>query len=240
MGWNGGLFRPRRISPLITLDEVLQALGDDGVDGRRRADVPLADVVGTLARTSDFDDGFRLVNHALRDRWQRLATAMLAGVDPPPVELVQLGDLYFVVDGHHRVSVARALGRDSIPARVLRVCTVAYARCRLRPEHLATKAAERRFLERVPLEVALRCALWLDSADDWLRLADAAEAWGFRRSLQSGKVLDRCELARAWWAEEVAPVVESQRRTGRGAGKGDVELYVAALSAGDAEAARLG
>jgi uncharacterized ParB-like nuclease family protein len=224
--WHG-----RPTPRLLVLDDVLAAVGDDGVDSRRRDEVPLADVVGTLNRPDDFDQEFRLVNRALRSRWAAVTDLMGSGADPAPVELVQLGDLYFVVDGHHRVSAARALGRDAIAARVLRICTVAYALRCLRMPHLQAKAAERQFLERVPLDRGLRRRLWLDCPQDWLRLADAAEAWAYRRALQTGRLLDRCEVAAAWWAEEVTPVVAAERRCGRGGERRDVRLYLDALVA---------
>lgn len=232
MGWLRARVRGGPPSRLLTLDDVLAALGDGGVDSRRRAEVPLTDVVGTLNRADDFDAEFRLVNQALCDRWDGVGASMRSGSDPAPVELIQLGDLYFVVDGHHRVSVARALGRDTIMARVLRICTVAYATRCLCTVHLEAKAAERRFLERVPLGVGLRCGLWLDCPGDWLRLAESAEAWGRWHARRTGQVLDRCELAGAWWTQEVTPAAEAARRAGRDAGRHDVQLYLDGLTAG--------
>jgi hypothetical protein len=96
----------------------------------------------------------------------------------------------------------------------------------LRAIHLPNKAAERRFLERVPLSDELRDDLWLDKPVDWAHLADAAEAWGFRQSLAGRRITDRNELAAGWWAEEVAPVLESARAAGLGDGERDIELYV--------------
>ena len=228
MGWFHGL-RRHCTSRLLSLEEVLTTLGDDGPDTRLRAAVPLHDIVGSLSRSRDFDEDFGLLNRALRDRWAAVARAVESGGDPARVELIQVGDLYFVVDGHHRVSVSRALGRDTIPATVLRVCTTAYGHCRLRPANLPTKAAERRFLERVPLQIGLRCGLWLDSPDAWQRLADTAESWASRCARETGRVLSRCELAEAWWALEVRPVVAAARRTGRGVGLRDIEVYADTL-----------
>lgn len=231
MGWLRGVLGERDASKLLSLRDVLTVLGDDGVDGRSCAEVPLADVVGSVNRFGDFDQRFRPLNSAVRHRRASLTDAIRAGFHPPPVDLIQVGDLYFVVDGHHRVSIACALGRDTILAKVLRVCTTAYGLCRLRPEHLAAKSAEREFLERVPLDVVLRCSLWLDCASDWRRLADAAEAWGFRHSLVTGRVLDRCDLARSWWTEEVVPAVEAARRAGRADALRDVQIYLDVLTA---------
>jgi hypothetical protein len=233
MRWYRAILGGRCTPGLIPLDDALDALGDDGFMDRRHAEVPLGNVVGTVNRPNDFDHEFRLVNQSLQDRWRRLATAVESGFEPPPVELIQLGELYFVSDGHHRVSVARALGRDSIPARVLRICTIAYAMCCLRLAHLPSKAAERRFLERVPLPEEVRSNLWLDQPADWMRLADAAEAWAFRRSLDSRRPIDRHQLARAWWTDEVMPVLEAVRAAGAGLGMRDVQLYVTALAVRD-------
>lgn len=230
----GRLLPLRRRSSLLSLDATLAALGHDGDMGSRCDEVPVADIVGTAGRSADFDADFRLVNPALRDRWQQVATALGPDRPIPAVRLVQLGQIYFVVDGHHRVSLARHRGQRVIPAQVRRICTVAYAMCCIRSQHLGTKAAERAFLERVPLPDDVRPALWLDRPADWLRLADAAEAWGLRRTLaRPDGQLDRHGLAAAWWREEVQPVLRRIRARGVGLDLRDVQLYVSALAARD-------
>lgn len=233
MRWFRELFPQRADQKLMRLADALAALGDDGVSERRQAEVPLASVVGTVSRPDDFDAEFRLVNGHLRDRWFRLAEAVRAGAEPPPVNLIQLGELYFVNDGHHRVSVARSLGRDVIDAHVVRICTIAYAMCCIRLAHLPSKAAERRFLERVPLPADVRGGLWLDDPAAWMRLADAAEAWGLRTSLDGRPLLDRRELADRWWTEEVSPVLDRLRTRGVGLDLRDVQLYATALAIRD-------
>lgn len=217
----------------MPLHDALEALGDDGVMGRRHAEVRLDSVVGTVGRAHDFDQDFCLVNKSLQDRWCPLADAVRSGLEPPPVELVQLGELYFVNDGHHRVSVARSLGRDVISARIVRVCTIAYALCCLRLAHLPSKAAERSFLERVPLPDELRRGLWLDEPAAWTRLADAAEAWAWRQALDGHPLTDRRELAGRWWTEEVMPLLERVRAAGAGLDLRDVQLYATALAVRD-------
>jgi hypothetical protein len=220
----------RLTAGLIPFADALEALGRDGVLGRRHDEVPVGQIVGSLARARDFDGEFRLRNRELNGRWRSVAAVMARGVEPP-VELIQLGELYFVVDGHHRVSVARALGRPSVTARVLQLCTVAYAMACLRLPDLPSKAAERRFLQRIPLPDAVRAQLWLDEPDQWARLADAAEAWAFRQSLTGRPLTDRDTLASAWWAEEVEPVLVRLR--GNGAPARDVQIYATALGVRD-------
>lgn len=234
----GASLSPRQRDDLVSLCKVLEALGDDGLMGQWRGEIPVADIVGTESETRarDFAADFRLRNRALDDRWQRVACAMLSGRPLPPVDLVLVGELYFVRDGHHRVSVARSLGLGSVRARVQQICTVAFAMACLRAAHLANKTAERRFLDRVPLPVALRCRLWLDDPAHWGRLADAAEAWGFRQSLQNRPLADRESLAEAWWHEEVEPSVVALRSAGAPTELRDVQVYATALTTGAAPA----
>jgi len=80
--------------------------------------VPLDAIVGTLEPTPHFDARFRPASEVVRGRWQRIALAHRRGDALPPIELVKRADGYYVLDGRHRVSVARALGHPDIDARV--------------------------------------------------------------------------------------------------------------------------
>lgn len=91
-----------------------------GVD-RGLEDVPLER--GSAARWTDLrvHDAFLPRRESLRERWEDVATLAEGHRGFPPVQLYRVGDVYFVVDGHHRVSVARSLGAESIEARITRV-----------------------------------------------------------------------------------------------------------------------
>jgi hypothetical protein len=80
--------------------------------------VPLSRITGSEGRHGDFDRWFAPLNPALKNRWQSVATARYQGVTLPLVELIRVGESYFVRDGHHRLSVARALGEEEIEALV--------------------------------------------------------------------------------------------------------------------------
>jgi hypothetical protein len=76
--------------------------------------VPLSSIVGTLEPTTHFDACFRPTSELMRHRWERIALAHRKGDALPPIVLLARPDGYYVVDGRHRVSVARALGQRSI------------------------------------------------------------------------------------------------------------------------------
>ena len=80
--------------------------------------VPLDAIVGTLEPTPHFDARFRPASEVVRGRWQRIALAHRRGDALPPIDLIKRPDGYYVLDGRHRVSVARALGYPDIDARV--------------------------------------------------------------------------------------------------------------------------
>lgn len=215
----------------MRLADALAALGHNGAMGSYDDEIALSDVVGTVARAADFDSDF---SPRRRDgRWRRTNKLFRDGSYPPPIDVVRLGDLLFVRDGHHRISVATSLGWDSLPARVQRVCTVAYALGCLRVADLPTKAAERRFLERVPLPDEVSRDLWLEKPADWARLADAALAWGYVHPSVGRTECCAHDLASAWWQQEVRPVVQALRQRGAGAALSDVQLFVTALAARD-------
>jgi hypothetical protein len=80
--------------------------------------VPIDRILGSEGRCKDFDAGFRPLRAHNQARWLRVAEAMYMGVPLPPVHLIQVGDVYFVRDGHHRVSVSKALGQTEMEADV--------------------------------------------------------------------------------------------------------------------------
>jgi hypothetical protein len=80
--------------------------------------VPLQQIRGSEGRNRDFDGQFRPLQTHTKHRWVNIAVAQQEGQSLPPVDLIQIGDIYFVRDGHHRLSVAQILGQKEIEADV--------------------------------------------------------------------------------------------------------------------------
>ncbi len=80
--------------------------------------VPIDHICGSVnpGRANDFDHDFRPLRPQMRDRWVNLAAVWIRGRKLPPVVLIQFQDFYYVQDGHHRISVARAHGEKHIQA----------------------------------------------------------------------------------------------------------------------------
>ena len=180
--------------------------------------VPLDSIVGTVDRTRDFDRRFRPTSPRTRGRWEKIAAAMRRGEAMPPVLLYKIGEIYFVRDGHHRVSVARALGWKEIEARVTEVQTRVGAERTIQLADLPLKGHERLFYERVPLPPEARDEVKVSDPWDYGDLAEGVEAWGFRAMQERGQLFDRHEVARMWLEEEYRPVVAMLREAGLTAG----------------------
>ena len=80
--------------------------------------VPINQIKGSEGRSGDFDSAFNPMHTRTMDRWMSVALARSFGDTLPLIELIHVGDHYYVRDGHHRISVARALGEDYIDAKV--------------------------------------------------------------------------------------------------------------------------
>ncbi len=199
---------PSDVGLILPFEEVVEALGVTGREDRGLEIVPLDSIVGTVDRAADFDRGFRPTSPRLRSRWERIAAAQRRGESLPPISLYRVGDLHFVRDGHHRVSVAKSLGRGDIDAYVTEVQTRVRLGSDLRVGELPLKGHERLFRERVPLGREERARIRLSDPWDFGVLAENVEAWGFRAMQDRGSYMDRREVAHTWFAAEYLPVVE--------------------------------
>lgn len=112
----GGLFgRQKRLLDLNQAERFVSP-GDRSDAGVRL--VSLSAIRGSEGRVADFDADFNPLQEHTRERWIGVAAAAQSGVSLPPVKLVQIGEVYYVRDGHHRISVARQRGQKEIEAEV--------------------------------------------------------------------------------------------------------------------------
>lgn len=147
-----GLIRGR--SPdLLSFEAVQAALNArQQIESRTPETIPLDKIVGSVGRYRDFTREFLPRESVNPQRWQTVDALLHTQEGLPPIEVYQVGDVYFVRDGHHRVSVARANGLKEIEAYVTRIETPVPLTKDTRPEDLVLKAAYANFLRQTKLD----------------------------------------------------------------------------------------
>jgi hypothetical protein len=112
------LLRDSASGGLLCFDDLIKIPGAVGSIYRGMRTVPVAQIGGSVGRCSEFDRDFMPVKASVGERWKRVDRAFWRGEELPPVSLYKVGGFYFVLDGHHRVSVARYHGVEWIDAHV--------------------------------------------------------------------------------------------------------------------------
>lgn len=202
---------PSDLNVILPFDEVVEALGRRSERQVGHDTIELDSIVGTVDRGREFDRRFLPTSGRVRSRWERIATAQRRGESMPAISVYRIGGLHFVRDGHHRVSVARALGHTHIEAYVTEVETRVGADTSIKLADLPLKSHERLFYERVPLPPEARGRIELSDPARLAELAEGVEAWGFRLMQGSREFMTREEVANAWFREEYLPVVAMLR-----------------------------
>ena len=217
---------PDDVSYMLPFEEVVAALGRTSEHDLGIQLIPLESVVGTVDRAaSQFDRDFR-PSADVRARWERIAAARRRGESMPPIDVYRVGDLHFVKDGHHRVSVARAHGDVDIEARVREVRTKLGAEQALRLRDLPLKQHERMFHERVPLAPEQRARIQLEDEWRYAQLGMLVEAWAYRASHERGELLSRHEMAQRWFKEEYEPIAQALADADAGGEGSETEKYM--------------
>lgn len=109
----------RRPQSLYDLHALKSQLGVRGSCYSGIQVVRIDSIIGSEGRTADFDMDFHPIHEAARERWVNMAMAYLARIPLPPIQLIRIGDAYFLRDGHHRVSVSKAFGQVAMDAEVI-------------------------------------------------------------------------------------------------------------------------
>jgi hypothetical protein len=195
----------------LSFQEVVDALGMVNEVSLGLRVIPVDHIVGSVDKVRDFDPKFRPRTGRNRQRFERIAQAARRGEPLPPIDVYQIGEMYFVRDGHHRVSVYRALELPTIEADVRLVRTLVEPDDVRSHSDLAGRELRRLFVQRVPLGKAARRELVLSEPEHYPWLAEMVEAWAARLMFAEGQALDRADAAKRWYAEEFVPVVDMIR-----------------------------
>jgi hypothetical protein len=217
---------PDDVNVILPFDEVVGALGFRGERRLGLQTLRLDTIVGTVDSTRDFDRRFRPTSGRVRERWERLALAQRRGESIPPIEVYRVGDMHFVIDGHHRVSIAMATGAKTIEGYVTEVLTQLPPTGIRGRRDLLVKSYERIFRARVPLPAEDLAKITVTDPWSYAVLGEMVEAWGCRCMQDKGRFLNRAEIARHWYTREYVPVVRMLRAADLIGSRTEAEAYM--------------
>ena len=206
-----------RSNELLSYDEVASKLKLQGRFDRGIQEIPVDAIIGSVGRYSDFTRTFLPRRREDEKRWARVKAANLdpLGEGWPPIEVYKVSDVYFVMDGNHRVSIARQEGWKTIQAHVIEVRTDIPLTADLQPDELITKAEYANFLEQTGLNrIQGQVDLRLTIPGGYQRLLD--EIWALRCQLEndSKKACTVQEAAEIWHRDIYTPFAEGVRERG--------------------------
>jgi len=203
-----------RTDDLLTLSEVRKRLRlfDQRYMGIEA--IRVDDIVGTVDRRPDFAQGFLPRDFETRERWRRVEQAYPRS-DFPPIVVYRVDGAFFVVDGHHRVGIAKQRGVEYIDAEI----TDLESRDPLGPDvdvaELIHLEQQRIFMEESGLGDARHDAVIEFSRPlGYVELLDLVKVFGFHLMLHEGRVMPRSEIAGRWYDEVYVPDLTAMRAEG--------------------------
>ncbi len=208
------LFSSRPDPSLLSFDQVQALLRSTTGISRGTRMIPISHIVGSVGRYRDFDRAFLPLNPASEERWKRIDVAMHAQQGLPPIDVYQVGEVYFVKDGNHRVSVARANGLAEIEARVYEVPTRVPLTPDVDVDDLILKVEYARFQEETGLDESRpQAVLELTEPGRYEQLLEHVEVHGYYLGLERGTEVSLKEAATSWYDHVYVPVVEAVRHS---------------------------
>ena len=200
---------------LLAYDDVYQQLGGTGAIERGIQEIPLDAIVGSVGRSDDFTRNFLPKKDSIQERWAQVKTAILNMTGMGPISVYQIGEVYFVRDGNHRVSVARQLGTPTISALVTEVKTKVPLSLEDDLDEVQCKAHYAEFLEKTKLdELRPGTNLLLTLCDHYNVIYSQIDARRHQTSEDGQETGNYFDAVTQWYDKIYLPVVEIIREQG--------------------------
>jgi hypothetical protein len=209
-----GAVRDEETRELLPLGEVTRRLGlfEQAHVGVRS--IPVAAIVGTVDRSKDFDREFLPRRPELRERWKRVEQAFPGG-DFPPISVYEVDGRYFLLDGHHRVAIARQRGVEHIDAEVTRLRTRVPLPADADIGQIIHAEQERLFMQESGLEQSRPDArIPFSNPQGYVELLEHAKVHGYHLMQERGEVLSPPEIGADWYDRVYLPGLEAIRQEG--------------------------
>ena len=205
----------RRSTELLSYEEVRQKLR--AIEGSRRElqDIPINAIIGSVGRYTDFNKDFLPRHENDKERWSRIMVEATGPMGLPPIDVYQIGEVYFVLDGNHRTSVAKELGATHIQAYVTKVKTKISITPDLNPDDLIIKAEHVDFLEKTGLNTLQpESDLSLTAPGRYPVLLEHIAVHQYFMGIEKKRDISYAEAVAHWYDKVYLPVVEIIRERG--------------------------
>ena len=200
---------------LLPYEDVRRKLKAEVATRRGLEDIPLDAIVGSVGRYADFTRSFLPRQDSDEERWARVKVKVTDLGGLPPIEVYQIGEVYFVSDGNHRVSVARQVGATHIQAYVTEVRTKVPLSPDTQPDDLIVKAEYADFLEHTHLdELRSETDLSMTAPGQYKILQEHIEVHRYFMGLEQKREIPYEEAVGHWYDEVYWPVVQVIRQRG--------------------------
>ncbi len=200
---------------LMAFEDVRESLHLGGPVYRGVKPVRVHQIVGSVDRYRDFDRLFLPTQSRTYDRWTRINRAWYQDVSLPPVLLYKVGESYFVIDGNHRVSVARSRGQEFIDAEVRECAARVPVTADLRPEDLERLHDRVEFLERTRLdEVRPGAVVETTILGGYERLIEHIAVHRYFMGIERKAEVSEAEAVAHWYDLVYLPVAEVVGQSG--------------------------
>lgn len=204
----------RQPNQLLDFDDVRKRLPVQGQRDLGFREVPIDHIIGSAGRFKDFDRLFLPLQTRTKDRWVSIDTARHAQINLPPVDLYKMGEIYFVKDGNHRVSVAREHGQEFIDAHVIEISIPVPLTLHMGVGEVELAAAQAHFLDETGLHQA-RPEARIDAGhpDSYERLHEHILGHRYFLGEKLGREAGLAEAAVSWYDTVYRPtrqVLEEQ------------------------------
>lgn len=200
---------------LLSYDEIKEKLHIGGPVYRGIQTIRVDQIAGSLNRYHEFDDAFLPKEDTLGKRWESVDRAFYQEVNLPPIVLYKVGQVYFVVDGHHRVSVAKEQGQIYIEADVRECATRVNLTADIRPEDLEILGSKVKFLERTRLdEIIPKANIKLTIPDGFERMLVHIAVHRYFMGIDLKRDISEEEAVKHWYEKVYKPIVKVIRKSG--------------------------
>ena len=200
---------------LLSYNEVVEKLHEKSRKALGLQSIPLDAVTGSVGRYRDFNRSFLPRSANIEDRWARVKVAMNTFRGVPPIEVYKIGEVYFVLDGNHRVSVAREMGLKSIQAYVTEIKTLVPLTSNTTPEKIVLMEEQADFLETTHLDILRpEAELDLTAPGMYHRLVDHIKTHHYFMGLDRQQEIPFDEAVIHWYDEVYFPLQNLVQRLG--------------------------